>query len=993
MESLAAFSLAAAVIQVVDFSTRVLKQCRELHKSGSLAEHRDSSEVADELVKATTSLKRSLASQPGKPVSQDISDILDLSVKCSSNADDLLAELSKLKIEPGGWRKVSKKYLQAVKRKQWLKEKQEKMERFEKVLNTRILVRLNTQSLKDAHQLDDLEENVKRLALGLEDGCNTVEKLLQAQSHQFISHVDRKFDDQERMRADRQRQKCFFDSLYFPEIHSHEEQISDAFEGTCKWIFHSEDETPRYQPWADFRNWLEKGTGAYWVSGKPGAGKSTLMKYVYEEKRTRELLDSWKDPATPDVTRQSDQSGFYESPSTLAAWTDRRLLSTLKLMLDRRPASAYLCVFIDGLDEFIGDEDLLLDIIRLFVSTPRLKVCVSSRPEQASREEFRRCYQLRVQDLNREDFAAIIQRKLIPTVRQWMDAEDDLFYGLKSLLIKKAQGVWLWLDLIIKDLIKGARDGDTFEELYARLERTPNNIKGLYNQKLQSIDPSYLEEAIGYFHILIVRSTIRYRFVVTMVTILLLTIAEEEWWSSVVDHNTSCFESTAFDSSCRRLEKRLLSRCAGLVEVQDVDDEEGLVVVRHDRNVDFIHRTVQEFLQEEHAAFFQKPSWYSKAIIKLARGCLGLASLAPEPDQEFFSAICYTMQLLRTLGYSPTNHNFGDEFRSVQVDLVNQVIRTMQRIYAAQDEGSSFYNDQRFVDEFLSRGHFYGNPPKNDLAFAAYFGCKEYVKLHLSKIAIFEESLVDFALQGYAVEAGFIPRLDAPDLVAYHLILLNLSHRGFDPNHLVHGNNHALTRWASFFRTTIYNFSSYSTSHQEQDLWVDSCIELVTRLLNLGANPDAVCFDGYDINIENVSIALYFEESLLSLFDRLPAELAHRLQGMKAVLLSAGAERYRRFSSIDLHGVDMGSRRYWISSAQSQQLNDSIHPNLNEEADPAWLKAGKTIQVVENPSVKRFLEDFIANLSEEDQMDEQEQSLLPEPPWFCLYGTSPLHGT
>lgn len=49
MEPLTAFSLAAGVLQVVDFSFRAIKTCRELYKDGSVSGHRESVEIADAL--------------------------------------------------------------------------------------------------------------------------------------------------------------------------------------------------------------------------------------------------------------------------------------------------------------------------------------------------------------------------------------------------------------------------------------------------------------------------------------------------------------------------------------------------------------------------------------------------------------------------------------------------------------------------------------------------------------------------------------------------------------------------------------------------------------------------------------------------------------------------------------------------------------------------------------------------------------------------------
>ncbi|KAK0614445.1 hypothetical protein B0T14DRAFT_309339 [Immersiella caudata] len=52
--------------------------------------------------------------------------------------------------------------------------------------------------------------------------------------------------------------------------------ISDRFEYTCEWIYEHEA----------FTAWLRQQTGLFWIYGKPGSGKSTLMKLVHADKRT-----------------------------------------------------------------------------------------------------------------------------------------------------------------------------------------------------------------------------------------------------------------------------------------------------------------------------------------------------------------------------------------------------------------------------------------------------------------------------------------------------------------------------------------------------------------------------------------------------------------------------------------------------------------------------------------------------------------------------------
>ena len=60
------------------------------------------------------------------------------------------------------------------------------------------------------------------------------------------------------------------------------EGIEEAYKTTFDWIFEN--------PELEFRAWLQKGSGVYWINGKPGSGKSTLMKHVYRHPQTIEIM-------------------------------------------------------------------------------------------------------------------------------------------------------------------------------------------------------------------------------------------------------------------------------------------------------------------------------------------------------------------------------------------------------------------------------------------------------------------------------------------------------------------------------------------------------------------------------------------------------------------------------------------------------------------------------------------------------------------------------
>lgn len=200
-----------------------------------------------------------------KPHSRDDQEVLDLSRKCSKLGKELLRELDKLRLE------LEKGRLRQAllrRRKAAIKKKQGLLDSYQRVLDTSILGRLDARSLKETQDVRCLDQSVQQLVYELERGNNTVAQL-RANHRDILDRIESKLENNQRTTANQQ----LLESLFFPEIDSREDQIQDAFDGTCRWIFNSSTE-----PWSNFCKWLETENGIYWVRGKPGAGKSTLMR-------------------------------------------------------------------------------------------------------------------------------------------------------------------------------------------------------------------------------------------------------------------------------------------------------------------------------------------------------------------------------------------------------------------------------------------------------------------------------------------------------------------------------------------------------------------------------------------------------------------------------------------------------------------------------------------------------------------------------------------
>lgn len=79
-------------------------------------------------------------------------------------------------------------------------------------------------------------------------------------------------------------------SLVFSEINNRQDRIEETGHSTYEWIF---DNTNAASPGAQFLSWLEHGEGIFWITGKAGSGKSTLVKCICNDPRTLQSLQQW----------------------------------------------------------------------------------------------------------------------------------------------------------------------------------------------------------------------------------------------------------------------------------------------------------------------------------------------------------------------------------------------------------------------------------------------------------------------------------------------------------------------------------------------------------------------------------------------------------------------------------------------------------------------------------------------------------------------------
>jgi hypothetical protein len=334
------------------------------------------------------------------------------------------------------------------------------------------------------------------------------------------------------------------ESLRFPMMNDRYEKLARAHEQTFLWIFKCPQS--RQKPWDNFAEWLSIGAGTYWIQGKAASGKSTLMRFIWNNPQTLEYLRDWAEGErlvvatfffwNSGIPDQRSQSGLlrsllhevlknridlipdvlpeqWEKTAALAAhdlqitveeWSLGQLERAFEKLVKLASLSLKLCFFIDGLDEYDGDPaDLSQFFLELSGFTPHAKFCISSRPWPVFQDIYEGVPGLKLQDLTHDDIVLYIRDKLGKSKQmKWFLLTDaQSANGLIEELVEKAAGVFLWVVLVVKSLVNGLRNGDDISHLRRRLASLPSDLEDLYSHMLKSIDPLDREEASQIFQI------------------------------------------------------------------------------------------------------------------------------------------------------------------------------------------------------------------------------------------------------------------------------------------------------------------------------------------------------------------------------------------------------------------------------------------------------------------------------------------------------------
>ncbi|KAK1503497.1 hypothetical protein CTAM01_04809 [Colletotrichum tamarilloi] len=294
--------------------------------------------------------------------------------------------------------------------------------------------------------------------------------------------------------------KKLLDSLKFDQIDKRHANIKDNHAKTCEWLL----EHPDYTTWID-RKMYSQHHGFLWIRGKPGAGKSTIMKFAFTRARRRaasigpsisfffnargeglekSTLGMYRSLSHQLLEKMPDLQVLLDTndgPQEIAQW-DLEKTKTLFRSAVRKLGQRQLTCFIDALDECAEEE--VRDMVKVFEDLGqyavqrdiRFYVCLSSRHYPYIDIQYGQKLILEDQTGHEKDLAEYVHTSL--KAGSGSRSEEVI-----AEILRKASGVFMWIVLVIDILNREYERGRVFK-IKSRLEEIPSKLSELFQNML-----------------------------------------------------------------------------------------------------------------------------------------------------------------------------------------------------------------------------------------------------------------------------------------------------------------------------------------------------------------------------------------------------------------------------------------------------------------------------------------------------------------------------
>lgn len=327
-------------------------------------------------------------------------------------------------------------------------------------------------------------------------------------------------------------------------------RVRHTIKDTFEWLF--TDQVP-------FSRWLSDDGGEYdaifWITGKPGSGKSTLMRFAFEDSRTMSLQ--------PHKTEEHPMAYFFhlrgkslvqkslrgmltellyqilqkyphsfelirpiflEVKTINQPWDIQSLSRAILRIPHIRPAVPgsrdHITLFIDALDENQNQNDNN-DLLKIFddllaayskakhkIDSPILKICLASRPWPIFRKRLGddpRVPSFAIHNFTTMDIQKYTKSRLITSTQMSNESQErqKAISRLSTDIATRAKGVFIWVRVVVDSLHQDIIDGSPIQTLQKEVDKYPEELDDMYKFTLSRIRMLYRLETTIIFKTLL----------------------------------------------------------------------------------------------------------------------------------------------------------------------------------------------------------------------------------------------------------------------------------------------------------------------------------------------------------------------------------------------------------------------------------------------------------------------------------------------------------